>query len=152
MRTESRRVRRWLLLAGGVFGLLIAAMVGVYGWASSSTDESTIARAVVWRESDVGDQHRFPARRIPAGARISPVRVGAETDLVVSGERKRLDDFLRDTDTLAFLVVHEDRLVHERYFDGATRESLQTSFSVDGPLSARSGVRGKSVPQTSVRA
>jgi CubicO group peptidase (beta-lactamase class C family) len=130
MRTESRRVRRWLLLAGGVFGLLIAAMVGVYGWAWSSTDESTIARAVVWRESDVGDQHRFPARRIPAGARISPVRVGAETDLVVSGERKRLDEFLRDTDTLAFLVVHEDRLVHERYFDGATRESLQTSFSV----------------------
>ena len=57
------------------------------------------------------------------------LRAGVEADLVVSGERKGLDEFLRETDTLAFLVVHEDRLVHERYFNGATRESLQTSFS-----------------------
>jgi CubicO group peptidase (beta-lactamase class C family) len=129
MKTESRR-RRWLLLAGGVFGLLIAAVLGVYAWAWSSTDESTIARAVIWRESDVGDQHRFPARRIPAGGRVSPLRPGVEADLVVSGEGKGLDEFLRETATLAFVVVHEDALVRERYFDGATRESLQTSFSV----------------------
>jgi CubicO group peptidase (beta-lactamase class C family) len=101
----------------------------VYGWAWLSTDESTIARALVWRESDVGDQHRFPTRRIPAAARASPLRAGFEADLVVSGEGKDIDEFLRDTDTLAFLVVHEDRLVHERYLEGATRESLQTSFS-----------------------
>jgi CubicO group peptidase (beta-lactamase class C family) len=123
------RVRRWLLVAVGVFGLLVAAALGVYVWAWASTDESTFARAVIWRESDVGDQHRFPARQIPAGARTSPLRAGVEADLVVSGEGKGLDEFLRGTDTLAFLVVHDDRLVYERYFDGATRESLQTSFS-----------------------
>jgi CubicO group peptidase (beta-lactamase class C family) len=122
-------VRRWFLLAGGVAGLLIVAVLGVYGWAWSSTDESTFARALIWRESDVGDQHRFPARRIPAGARTSPLRVGVQADLAVSGEGEGLDGFLRETDTLAFLVVHEDRLVYERYFDGATRESPQTSFS-----------------------
>jgi CubicO group peptidase (beta-lactamase class C family) len=129
VKTKARRLRRWLLLAGGVLALLIAAVLGVYGWAWSSTDESTIARAMVWRESDVGDQHRFPARRIPAGASTSPLPAGVETDLLVSGEGKGLDEFLRGTDTLAFLVVHEDRVVHERYLDGATRESLQTSFS-----------------------
>jgi CubicO group peptidase (beta-lactamase class C family) len=123
------RVRRWLLVAVGVFGLLVAAALGVYVWAWASTDESTFARAVIWRESDVGDQHRFPARQIPAGARTSPLRAGVEADLVVSGEGKGLDEFLGGTDTLAFLVVHDDRLVYERYFDGATRESLQTSFS-----------------------
>jgi CubicO group peptidase (beta-lactamase class C family) len=127
MKTESRRRRR-LLLAGGVFGLLIAAVLGVYAWAWSSTDESTIARAVIWRESDVGDQHRFPARRIPAGAHVSPLPAGGNVALM--GEGTELDDLLRETDTLAFVVVHEDRLVHERYFDGATRETLQTSFSV----------------------
>jgi CubicO group peptidase (beta-lactamase class C family) len=47
----------------------------------------------------------------------------------VGGERRGLDEFLRDTETLAFLVVHDDRLAYERYFNGATRESLQTSFS-----------------------
>jgi CubicO group peptidase (beta-lactamase class C family) len=129
MKTRARRVRRGLLLAGGVLGVLIAAVVGVYVWAWSSTDESTLARALIWRESDVGDQHRFPARRISAGARASPLRAAGQAELLVGGEGAGLDDFLRNTDTLAFLVVHEDRLVYERYFDGATRESLQTSFS-----------------------
>ncbi len=129
VKTKRPRVRRLCLLAGGVFGLLIVAVLGVYAWAWTSTDESTIARAMIWRESDVGDQHRFPARPIPAGARTSSLRAGVEADLVVSAAGKGLDELLRETDTLAFLVVHEDRLVHERYFDGATRESLQTSFS-----------------------
>jgi CubicO group peptidase (beta-lactamase class C family) len=129
LKAKGRRVRRWFLLAGGVFGLLIAAVLGVYAWAWLSTDDSTIARAIIWRESDVGDQHRFPARRIPAGARASPLRARVEGRLVVGGEGKGLDEFLRETDTLAFLVVHRDRLAYERYFDGATRESLQTSFS-----------------------
>jgi CubicO group peptidase (beta-lactamase class C family) len=128
MKTKPRRARRLLLVAGGVLALLIAAVLGAYLWARSSTDDSTFARALIWRESDVGDQHRFPARRIATGGRTSPLRAGGAPDLVVSGER--LDEFLRDTETLAFLVVHEDRLVYKRYDNGATRESLQTSFSV----------------------
>ena len=129
MNTKRRRVPRWFLLVAGVFGVLIGSVLGVYGWAWGSTDESTFARAMIWRESDVGDQHRFPARRIPAGDRASPLRAGAAADFVVTGQSKGLDELLRETDTLAFVVVHEDRLVRERYFDGASREGLQTSFS-----------------------
>jgi CubicO group peptidase (beta-lactamase class C family) len=129
MKTKTRRVRRWLLATGGVLVVLIASALGVYVWAWFSTDESTFARALIWRESDVGDQHRFPARRIPAGARASPLPAGPEANLVASGDRRGLDEFLRETDTRAFLVVHHDRVVWERYFRGSTRESLQTSFS-----------------------
>jgi CubicO group peptidase (beta-lactamase class C family) len=129
MNARRRRVPRWFLLVAGVFGVLIGAALGVYGWAWASTDESTFARAMIWRESDVGDQHRFPARRIQAGARASPLPAGADADFVVTRQPKGLDELLRETDTLAFVVVHEDRLVRERYFDGATRDSLQTSFS-----------------------
>jgi CubicO group peptidase (beta-lactamase class C family) len=129
-KTKARRARRWLLVAGVVVALLVAAVLGVYGWAWLSTDESTIARALIWRESDVGDQHRFPARRIPSGAHASPLPAGVEADLVVSGQGTGFDEFLRETDTLAFVVVHKDRLVRERYSGGSTRESLQTSFSV----------------------
>jgi CubicO group peptidase (beta-lactamase class C family) len=126
---RRRWARRWFLVAGGVFGLLVAAALGLYGWAWLSTDESTFARALIWRESDVGDQHRFPARPIPAGARASPLPVGSEPDLVLSGEEPELDEFLSETDTLAFVVVQGDRLVLERYFGDSTRASLQTSFS-----------------------
>jgi CubicO group peptidase (beta-lactamase class C family) len=127
-KTTARRARRWFLVAGGVLALLIAAVLGVYGWAWLSTDESTIARALIWRESDVGDQDRFPARRIPAGPRASPLSAGVEANFV-SPDGKGLDEFLGETDTSAFLVVHDDRLVWERYFGDSTRESLQTSFS-----------------------
>jgi CubicO group peptidase (beta-lactamase class C family) len=123
------RARRWLLVTGGVLALGVGVVLGVYVWAWASTDESTFARALVWRESDVGDQDRFPARRIPTGDRASRLRAGVEADLVLDGNETDLDDFLRDTDTLAFVVVHRDRLVAERYFDDATRESLETSFS-----------------------
>ena len=129
MNAKRRRVPRWFLLVAGVFGVLIGAVLGVYGWAWASTDESTFARAMIWRESDVGDQHRFPARRIPAGTRAGPLSAGADADFVLTGQPEGLDELLRETDTLAFVVVHEDRVVRERYFDGATRESLQTSFS-----------------------
>jgi CubicO group peptidase (beta-lactamase class C family) len=119
-----------LLIAGGVLGVLLAVVLGVYVWAWSATDDSTFARALLWRESDVGDQHRFPARRIPAGADTSRLSAGTEADLVPSAGTAELDEFLRETDTLAFVVVHHDRVVRERYFGGSSRETLQTSFSV----------------------
>jgi CubicO group peptidase (beta-lactamase class C family) len=120
---------RILFVAGGIVALLIVGVLGLYGWAWSSTDDSTFARALIWRESDVGDQYRFPSRPIPAGPRASPLLRGREVNLVVGGKRKRLGEFLRSTDTRALLVIHHDRVVWERYFDGSTRESLQTSFS-----------------------
>jgi CubicO group peptidase (beta-lactamase class C family) len=130
----SRRTRRSLgTILGGVAALLVVVLLAVYGWARSSTDTSTIARALIWRESDVGDQHRFPARRIPTAPPASPLRGGAELDFTNvaarSGERS-FDDLLRQRETLAFLVVHGDRVVYERYYDGAARSSRQTSFSV----------------------
>jgi hypothetical protein len=36
-KTTAGRVRRGLLVAGGVLALLIAAVLGVYGWAWSAT-------------------------------------------------------------------------------------------------------------------
>ena len=131
MRTERRRVRWWLLLAGGVFGLLIAAVVGcMAGRGLRPMSPRSLGR---WSG---GSRTLATSTDSPRGEYRQAVadqpcpRIGAEADLVLSGDGKGLDDFLRDTDTLAFLVVHEDRLVHERYFGGATRESPQTSFSV----------------------
>jgi CubicO group peptidase (beta-lactamase class C family) len=130
MKAKTRWMRGIFLATAGVLVLLVAAVLGVYVWARSSTDESTFARALIWRESDVGDQHRFPARRIARGSRASPLRGGVGAKLVVRREGKGLDEFLRDADTLAFVVVHRDRVVRERYFGGARRESRLTSFSV----------------------
>jgi CubicO group peptidase (beta-lactamase class C family) len=114
----------------GVLALVLLG-VAVYGWAWASVDRSSIARAMWWTEADVGDQYRFPARSIPAGDEASPLRIGAEIDPPApEGAEGRLEGFLRQTATLAFVVVNDDALVYERYFGGADRETRQTSFSV----------------------
>ena len=124
-REVARRPRRrWLRrLAAAAVGLLVVT-VGLYGWAWSSVDRSTTARAIWWRDADVEDQYRFPARPIPAAGASSPLPAGGEADLPAAS-----DDLLRRTGTSSFLVVHHDRLVDERYFD-ADRQARQTSFSV----------------------
>ena len=137
-RTAARARRRWLRwlrrLAVGV-AVVLVGVAAVYAWAWASVDRSSIARAMVWMEADVDDQHRFPARTIPAGEDVSALPAGAEIDLPAPavqapGSGAGFDAFLRGTQSLGFVVVHQDRLVYERYFNGANRLSLQTSFSV----------------------
>jgi CubicO group peptidase (beta-lactamase class C family) len=131
---RKRPRRRWLrrLTAGVVAAaLLVAAM---YAWAWASVDRSSIARAMWWTESDVGDQFRFPSRTIPTGGEVSQLPRGIEIDPPAPPPGApgdgTFDRFLQETDTLAFLIVDEDRLVYERYFGGADRQTRQTSFSV----------------------
>ena len=129
--SERRSLR--LLTLGAVTVILVVA--AVFGWAWLSTDRSTIARALVWMESDVGDQHRFPARPIPAGERASRLPAGGEAELLApdldaDSGGAALDDLLRETDTDAFVVAQEDRVVYERYFGDSDRRTLETSFSV----------------------
>ena len=133
-RGPGRPRRRWLRrLAAGVV-VVALLVVGVYAWAWASLDRSSIARAMLWREADVGDQYRFPARTIPAGDEASPLPAGDEIDPPAppSGaeDDRAFDEFLRGTGTLGFVVLDDDLLVYERYFGGADRQTRQTSFSV----------------------
>lgn len=92
-----------------------------------------MARAMWWMEADIDDQYRFPARTIRAGDDPSPLPQGPEVDGLEPPDdatARDFDGFLRRTGTRAFLILHDDRLVYERYFDGADRQSRHTSFSV----------------------
>jgi CubicO group peptidase (beta-lactamase class C family) len=46
------------------------------------------------------------------------------------GDGESLEDFLDASGTTAFLVVHDDELLYERYFDVYDETSVQTSFSM----------------------
>jgi CubicO group peptidase (beta-lactamase class C family) len=124
--------RRWLRRLAIVVAVVLLVAVGIYGWAAASVQRSSIARAMWWRDADVGDQDRFPSRAIPAGVGSSSLPNGTPLDLasITAPTGAGVEELLGDTDTLAFLVVHDDRLVAERYFGYAQRDTLQTSFSV----------------------
>jgi CubicO group peptidase (beta-lactamase class C family) len=113
----------------GAVALLVVLALSLYAWAWLSTDRSTIARALIWREADIGDQQRFPSRPIPAGGHPSALPTGPKVDLR-GDSTARLDDVLRGTDTRAFVVVHAGRVVYERYDGGSGPKTLETSFSV----------------------
>jgi len=136
-RARQRQPAGWRWLRRSLLGaaaLVIVFALSLYTWAWLSTDRSTIARALVWREADIGDQQRFPSRPIPAGGHASALPAGPKVDLRIPAAdgngTARLDDVLRGTDTRAFVVVHRDRMVYERYFGGSGQKTLETSFSV----------------------
>lgn len=98
------------------------------------TDRFAWARAVAWLESDIGDQHRFPTREVPAGEDVSPLRRGAAPGALtrpveLGGVELPFESWLERTGTRALLVVHGDRLVYERYLDDAGPDVRETSFS-----------------------
>src|ERR687898_3312852 len=96
---------RWFRRTAWVLAFLVTSVVAVWGWAFASVQRSTMARAMVWMEADVGDRFRFPSRPIPAGERVSPLLAGAEIDLAAplaergAGAPER---FPRANDTPAF--------------------------------------------------
>lgn len=125
------RVRPWVLLLAGT------ALVGVSA-CGVATSRSQVARALLWRDADVDDIRRFPARPVPRAERVrpwiegsldgydtltAPVRVG-------EGEPIPFEEFLADRSTTAFLLARGDTLVYERYLGGFAGDSLHTVFSV----------------------
>jgi CubicO group peptidase (beta-lactamase class C family) len=137
--SSSRRrnkKRRWVRIPIAVI-LGLALLVGaVYVRAFLTLDSSTFSRAVVWLDADVDDYRRFPSRRIdaPSDRHFYDEAPGYPSalpdDAELPGGYTDLESFLRATETSAFIVVKDDQLLYERYFNGYDHDSTQTSFSV----------------------
>ena len=123
------KTRTWLLVAA--LGL-IALLAGV------------VLRSNVWTVLTLLDPDKrvgnfrhlaeiFPSRPVHrAGEAFQFERAPREVDVSIDyGDTTRsLDEFVRDTITTGMVVVKDDRIVYERYFLGATEDSLLTSFSM----------------------
>jgi CubicO group peptidase (beta-lactamase class C family) len=94
-----------------------------------------VYRVLTWGVESVYDYQRLPERMLRA--RGNPfyfnqelqeerVRTAFESDPQIED----LDGFLADTGTQAFIVIQDDHILYERYFNGTQRDSIVTSFSV----------------------
>jgi len=94
-----------------------------------------VLRVFTWLSADVYDYERFPERPIKPSAESyhfayaldeNRVRDLFEEHLSVN----QLESFLTETGTQAFLVIKDDAILYEGYFNGATSDSIVTSFSM----------------------
>jgi CubicO group peptidase (beta-lactamase class C family) len=98
----------------------------------------TLTKTVVHNFADLDDHRIFANREVAGPAQASPLRGLRQepwflAELAVpddTGTTWRLDDYLARTRTAAFVVLHEDRVVLERYGRGYDRHSLLNSFSI----------------------
>jgi CubicO group peptidase (beta-lactamase class C family) len=154
--SRRRPFLRWLV---AVLLLITGLLAGLMFVAAATADRFYASRIVAWREADFHDFEKFPSRPVPAGPKAFSFEPAPENppeylrtvtyrrdapepatpresmatalDSVEGREvTEPLDKFLADTGTTAFLVVQDDALVYEGYFDGHDRTSTQTSFSV----------------------
>jgi CubicO group peptidase (beta-lactamase class C family) len=97
-----------------------------------------LTRTIFWGESDYKDLKKFPARAINNAPPTShfdelPADNPYISQIEAIGNRSTsgsLVDYLESSGTTAFLVIHDDKVLYERYFNGYDETSLNTSFSM----------------------
>jgi CubicO group peptidase (beta-lactamase class C family) len=140
MRSRPEPPRRRLSLLLRIFGVLAISAVAVMGFATATTDRFYWSRIIIWRDADFDDWRRFPARVVahdPANVRTLPRAPSADAPWPLplparfaGATNEPLEAVLAASGTAAFLVLHRQEIIYERYLNGYTPESTMTSFSV----------------------
>ena len=130
----SRPIKLLTICAGS---LLVLALV-VVAVGCLLAPHFYLTRSVFWGESDYKDYEKFPARTVhnaPPPFRIDklPADNPYASQIEAIGNRStngNLVNYLESSGTTAFLVIHNNKLLYERYFDGYDETSIHTSFSM----------------------
>jgi len=127
--------KRLLKSVNWSLGIIIAVQILYPLLACLVYPSEYIYRALTWGMEGVNDYKKLPER--PLGASGNPfyfvedlqetrVRETFESDPQIDD----LDNFLADTETQAFIVIQNDHILYEKYFNGVQRDTMVTSFSV----------------------
>jgi CubicO group peptidase (beta-lactamase class C family) len=113
--------------------LALCFVLGV-AFVSCST-KTYMGRWMKWRASDILDHEKFPSH--PFSSSPDPFYFTSVTGYNLSAlpidtkkGKKSLEEVLKLSETTAFLVIRNDSLLYEGYFNNYTRQSINTSFSV----------------------
>jgi len=123
-----RRIAKLILMGlFAVIGLLL-----LYAYIAYPAEY--VNRALRWMDSDVYDYQKFPERALEISGSPFEFSLNLDEDRVrtqfeaISG-MDDFDSFLEKKHTQAFIVIQNDKILYEQYFNGASRDSIVTSFS-----------------------
>ena len=136
--TEKVKQKKVVKVLGKAALWALAALIGLVGlvlvWALISYPPAYLVRSIAWGDSDVYDYQKFPSRPIAASStpfyfKEEPAEEMVQTLFEQNPAIDDLDDFLEQTQTQAFIVIQNDAILYEKYFNGASRDTIVTSFS-----------------------
>ena len=131
-----------------IVGVIIAiVLLSTYGILYILTPYSGFARSIIWGDSDIKDYEKFPFRTIenappifhfsnmefPDTNNATPFLSSTLLGNIIpnaEGGAENFDKFLASTRTTAFIVIKDDKILYEKYFNGYQRDSIGTSFSI----------------------
>ncbi|WP_284036944.1 serine hydrolase [Neobacillus sp. 114] len=98
-----------------------------------------VFRTIVNGNSDVMDYKVFPERMIQKSSQPYNYKYNLDESLKAmsidymyrgKGKSKPLGLFLQETNTTSFIIVHDDEVVMEEYYNGYDKDMVNTSFSM----------------------
>lgn len=122
-----------------VLALVLIVLIGEVIWTQVYPTQALFwARQLGWGESSQKDYELFPERAIGNAAPAFHFKQGLSPELFQTveyrfedGPRKMdFEEFLESTQTTSFIVIKDDTILYEGYFNGYSRDSVLTSFSV----------------------
>lgn len=94
----------------------------------------TVGRFIIYNYADVKDHKKFPSRPIDKGESTFKFPVAepgkAPDKISIEEEEQSFENYLKDNETLAFLIIQNDSIQYENYFDDYDKSSIVPSFSM----------------------
>jgi CubicO group peptidase (beta-lactamase class C family) len=95
----------------------------------------TLIKTLKYWSPGIEDSEKFPARLLSAAN--EPYYFPIRSSLAVIDPKKfsvpnglSFEDYLQRNNTVAFVIIRNDSLIYEKYFDGLTKDSAVLSFSI----------------------
>lgn len=109
-----------------------------------SLSSCKLARFAFYQKSNITDHKIFPNREISAAnekfefyRRGSHIKIDSLTITINDSKKKTtqkirtsFEDYLTENETVAFLIIRNDTILYENYFDDYNEESIVNSFSM----------------------
>lgn len=93
-----------------------------------------VGRYVVYNFADIRDHKKFPSRPIQKGANTFSFKETANgkvpRSVTFKGKDISFNEYLKKNNTVAFLIIRNDTIQYEQYFDGYSKASVVPSFSM----------------------
>lgn len=109
-----------------LFSILLVMIVAV--------PSCKLGRFVIYNFADITDHKKFPKRELKAPAGPFQFKTAekprAPKTLTQNGEEIAFEEFLEDHKTVAFLIIRNDTIQYQNYFNKYTEESIVASFSM----------------------